>query len=96
MENDKPENPAPEAPRSRVGEMLDKATGAAAAAKISGKVHETAGKLKQKVGEIREIRELVNKRIGGSRDEYRDLMRKQAVRLLDSATDYLEDLKKKL
>jgi uncharacterized protein YjbJ (UPF0337 family) len=136
MENEKPtvsETPSnsdhaevSQGTKSRVSEILERAAGSSAAAKLSGAFHETAGKIKQKVGElserpelqaagrkeellgkvhavvgeIREIREMIagsaEKYSSQFKGEYKDLMKSQASRLLDSASAFLEDLKKKL
>jgi uncharacterized protein YjbJ (UPF0337 family) len=125
-----PSNPgtteSPQGPKSRVSEILERAAGSSTAAKLSGAFHETAGKIKQKVGElsdrpelkadgrkeellgkvhavvgeIREIREMIagsaEKYSSQFKGEYKDLMKSQASRLLDSASAFLDDLKKKL
>lgn len=103
---------------SRMDEFVKTAT----AAKMSGLFHETTGKIKRKIGVLRDDKELQKeglnqeilgkvhtlvgsvrafrkdtiKKITVKRQETKDICIKHGSRLIDVATDFVEDLKKTL
>jgi uncharacterized protein YjbJ (UPF0337 family) len=62
--------------------------------KENGRNQRLLGKVHGLVGELREIRELATKRTLGFKDDGAKILQKHAGKLIDQATEFLDDIKK--